>query len=502
MRSTTGKEHDHATAPPDDVETTDEVPIVQPKEGDEQAIASSELGDHIAAEREKRANKTAAVDEAQPAAAAEEDVEAAGAGEDVPRDGPEVSEVDDTHVAEIDDVQVADAEDLQVADDAHVAEVDDVQVTEDRLAPDGASLEAPADEPQDAQWGGLTPLDPDDLAALDPSALEQDLQDEDDAEVVELVEPVDRGPSSERTAADLTASTVLRMSSRPPHTGWRRFIYEMTGGLIRPRLSRSERERVEQLGLIRTLVTQPRRITVLSRKGGVGKTTTTLMLGQLLASERGDRIVAVDGNPDAGSLGYRVAPQRPTRTITDLLNELDTIQRYADIRPFTAQTDGGLEVLASDDDPQITTAMGDQEYEAVLSLLDRFYNLILIDTGTGILDSAVQGILDGTDQIVLVVSPSLDAARVASQTLDWLTEHGFVELVETAVTVINQVGRSSLVDVSRIEEHFWDRCGATVRIPWDRYLEVGAETELSDLSPATRAAYMQLAAAVARRFET
>jgi putative peptide zinc metalloprotease protein len=226
------------------------------------------------------------------------------------------------------------------------------------------------------------------------------------------------------------------------------------------------------------------------------------MLGQTLASERGDRIVAVDGNPDAGSLGYRVSPSRPGATITDLLNELESVARYADMRRFTAHTPSGLEVLMSDDDPHISTALGDQEYAAVLSVLDRFYNLILIDTGTGILDSAVQGILDGTDQIVLVVAPSLDAARAASQTLDWLTEHGFVGLVETAVAVINQSRRSSLVDIGRIEEHFWDRCGATVRVPWDRYLEAGAETDLADLQPATRESYLQLATAVARRFDT
>ena len=353
-----------------------------------------------------------------------------------------------------------------------------------------------------SEWGGLRPLGDDDLAALDPSALEDDVVDDDPAVDEPPEPPMPVAPASSRRADDLTAGEVLRANSRPPQSGWRRIIYQLTGGVISPRASRSEQERTEQLSVIRTLVTHPRRITVLSRKGGVGKTTTALMLGQVLASERGDRIIAVDGNPDAGSLGYRVAPQTDSATVTDLLNEMEGIHRYADMRRFTAQTEVGLEVLRSDDDPQISTALGDQEYGAIMSLLDRFYNLILIDTGTGILDSAVQGILDGTDQIVLVVSPSLDAARAASQTLDWLTEHGFVELVENTVTVINQTRRSSLVDISRIEDHFWDRCGATVRVPWDSYLEAGAETELSDLRPATLEAYRHLAAAVARRFHT
>jgi MinD-like ATPase involved in chromosome partitioning or flagellar assembly len=400
------------------------------------------------------------------------------------------------------------AADLTMSD-----ELDDDDITDETpLADDGDgkpdgvahvdAMVAGDDVPDDAgEWSGLRPLADDDLAALDPAALEDDLVDED--EITDVAEPpAPAGPASTRTADDLTSATVLRSSSRPPQSGWRRLIHRLTGGAVSPNASRGERARAEQLGAIRTLVAHPRRITVLSRKGGVGKTTTALMLGQTLASERGDRIVAVDGNPDAGNLGYRIDPKGPEASITDLLNELENIHRYADMRRFTTQTSVGLEVLRSDDDPQISTALGDQEYGAIMSLLDRFYNLILIDTGTGILDSAVQGILDGTDQIVLVVAPSLDAARSASQTLDWLTEHGFVGLVENAVAVINQTRRSSMVDVARIEDHFWDRCGATVRIPWDNFLEAGAETELVDLRPATREAYRHLAAAVARRFDT
>lgn len=381
---------------------------------------------------------------------------------------------------------------------AAVVDVEDDVVDQD----DDDDVEDLDDE--GAEWEELQPLDPDDLAAPDPSDLETDLLEtdliDDDLDDVDVHEPA--GPASTRTADDLTSGTVLRRYTRPPQSGWRRLIHQMTGGTVTPRQSRSDRERAEQLRAIRTLVGHPRRITVLSRKGGVGKTTTTLMLGQTLASERGDRMIAVDGNPDAGNLGYRVDPTHTEASITDVLNDLENINRYADMRQFTTQTPAGLEVLRSDDDPQISTALGDREYGAIMSLLDRFYNLVLIDTGTGILDSAVQGILDGTDQIVLVVSPSLDAARAASQTLDWLTEHGFVELVENAVTVINQTRRTALVDVARIEDHFWDRCGATVRIPWDGYLEAGAEADIDDLRPATRDAYRHLAAAVARRFDT
>ena len=49
-------------------------------------------------------------------------------------------------------------------------------------------------------------------------------------------------------------------------------------------------------------------IAIVSPKGGVGKTTLTILLGSLLARVRRDRIVAVDTNPDFGSLGRTLTP--------------------------------------------------------------------------------------------------------------------------------------------------------------------------------------------------
>jgi putative peptide zinc metalloprotease protein len=179
-----------------------------------------------------------------------------------------------------------------------------------------------------------------------------------------------------------------------------------------------------------------RSIAVISRKGGVGKTTTTLMLGHTFASLRGDRVVALDGNPDAGSLGYRVR-RETAATVTNLLADEQEIIRYADIRSYTNQASTRLEVVASDDDPRITTALGEEDYRRAIALLERHYNLILMDTGTGVLESATKGILQLADQIVVVMSPSLDSARTAASTLDWLNENGHPELVRNAVAVIN-----------------------------------------------------------------
>jgi putative peptide zinc metalloprotease protein len=60
----------------------------------------------------------------------------------------------------------------------------------------------------------------------------------------------------------------------------------------------------------------------------------------------------------------------------------------------------------------------------VVELLEVHYNLICMDTGTGVLESASKGILQLADHMVLVTGASLDSARAASSTLDWLEKNG------------------------------------------------------------------------------
>jgi len=54
----------------------------------------------------------------------------------------------------------------------------------------------------------------------------------------------------------------------------------------------------------------------------VGKTTTTTLLGSLFALLRRDRVVAIDTNPDFGSLGRQLAPEH-TVFVDDLYEVLE-----------------------------------------------------------------------------------------------------------------------------------------------------------------------------------
>jgi MinD-like ATPase involved in chromosome partitioning or flagellar assembly len=309
-------------------------------------------------------------------------------------------------------------------------------------------------------------------------------------------------PVSARAAAgpteNLTPEYLLPGRRRAPSPGWRRVIYQATGGLMRVPSSGAELRRRDMISRVRAPVAGGHhRVAVMSLKGGVGKTTTTMGLGSTLASLRGDRIIAVDANPDRGTLSDKVGLETAA-TVRDLLNERGQIRRYADVRTFTSQAASRLEVLASDRDPTVSVAFSGQDYCNVAQVLEHYYSICLTDCGTGLLHSAMSGVLRMADQIVLVSTPSVDGARSASATLDWLAAHSYEDLVRDAVVVLSAVRpRSrSTVDLNRLEEHFAARCRAVTRVPYDPHLEEGAEVELEQLSRATADAYLALAAVV------
>jgi MinD-like ATPase involved in chromosome partitioning or flagellar assembly len=298
---------------------------------------------------------------------------------------------------------------------------------------------------------------------------------------------------------ELRTDQLLHRLPGGPTEGWQAVVYQASGGRVRPEPGPAERARKELRQRIGTPVAGCQRIAVVSLKGGVGKTTTTACLGAIFAEHRGDRVVAVDANPDPGTLGYRI--RRDTaRTARDLLANVDKLDRYADVRAYASQTDLRLEVIASEADPARDEAFGEDDYRELAAVLERFYSLVLTDCGPGLLHSAMRAILPAADQLVVVAAPSLDGARSANLTLDWLERHGYERLAGSSVVVINAVRQGGRVDVDKLTEHFARRCRAVVRIPYDRHLETGAEIVLDELAPATRRAYVRLAAAVADGF--
>lgn len=315
----------------------------------------------------------------------------------------------------------------------------------------------------------------------------------------DMLDGVNQGPES---AAMLTADRLIeprRRNRTAPEGRWPALVYAVTFHLVNLGDSRRVRERKELDAKIATAFEGGARfVPVLTRKGGVGKTTITTLLGMALASVRDDRVIAIDANPDRGTLSERVA--RQTRaTVRDVVNRAPSIQGFTDFSTLVSRDETRLDILASDTDPMLSEAFDENDYNVVADLAARYYSIVLTDCGTGIVHSVMRATLQRADAIVIVSGGSVDEARLASETLTWLEANGYGELVREAIVAINTATQgTNLVKLEEIEAHFASRVRQIVRIPYDEQLAAGSVISWRDLRPLTRHAARELAALVAQ----
>ncbi|MFZ0217477.1 MAG: hypothetical protein WAM30_16215, partial [Candidatus Dormiibacterota bacterium] len=331
----------------------------------------------------------------------------------------------------------------------------------------------------------------------------------------EPVQPADQAMSAPPAISrqptpqsDISAASFLKERPVAPTKGVRRFLYRATGGAMNFGPGGHEQQRAKLLDAARTPVTDPpERIAFASAKGGVGKSTTTLLTTSQLGLLRHDRILAVECNPHHGTFRSRVKNyhERSVRDLIDALNQLDRDEdlTYPMLHRYTTLIDDArLETLTAPHDPTISQALGEDDYRRVFNVLYRYYDLISLDLGTGLLDSGTHYILSRVcDQVVVVVESAVDGAELGMHTLKFLAARRGPEWVrERAVVVINQVRKDSLVDVREMQRHFGEVARTCLSVRWDRHLEAGGVFHWDDISEVTREDFLALAAELANGF--
>ncbi|HEU4488382.1 MAG TPA: EsaB/YukD family protein [Actinomycetota bacterium] len=167
-------------------------------------------------------------------------------------------------------------------------------------------------------------------------------------------------------------------------------------------------------------------IAVVSPKGGVGKTTTTALLGTLLALLRRDRVVAIDTNPDYGSLGRVLAPGQ-TICVDDVLQqfgsaEAGSLDPIGNSRLSLTELDAqlgraphGLMVLPAPSDPSRMQKLDYDSYVEIIKRLKDFVGVVVLDCGTGLQDAAARAAMTTCDQLVLVTDAEPAAASLVAE---------------------------------------------------------------------------------------
>ncbi len=293
----------------------------------------------------------------------------------------------------------------------------------------------------------------------------------------------------------------VREQKPKPVGGFRGALYKMSGGGINLGPSARQREEDELARRISRQLQGSYNTAVLSLKGGIGKTSTTVGVGLTLAEFRGDPPCAIDANPDSGdlverALGEGIYQQQSPRTISDLLKNITSIDSLTALARYMHHA-GRLHLIAGEQDPEVSDSLTAEEYLRIRKLISGYYSVALTDCGTGVTHNAMSGILQSADNLIIAAGYAVSGAKRARSTLHWLASHGYEELARNAVVVITDKDEvSSRVDKDAIEDHLSGICRQLIAVPHDRGVADGDLVTLDVLRPETRRAYREIAAAI------
>lgn len=303
---------------------------------------------------------------------------------------------------------------------------------------------------------------------------------------------------------DLLVSTVTDLTAVPASWGWRGRVNRASGGRLKPRPTPDELAAREAIVRIQRSFSRPKTVVVVQPKGGAGKTPTTIGLAAAFGAHRGGYVVGWDDNETRGTLAVRVRnPDAQRATVWDLLSDLDDFERLdarvGDLSYYVrAQPDAHFDALVSDDNPANMAQIGDHEFARLHQVLQRFYRMIVVDTGNNVRSANWQAAVNAADLVVVVSTYQRDVGFSASWVLDHLSQTGRDELARNAVTVLTAADPTTDQQVrGELVRHFAQRTRAVVEIPYDPELAHGGPIGWLALQPATRTAWIEAGATVA-----
>lgn len=306
------------------------------------------------------------------------------------------------------------------------------------------------------------------------------------------------------TATDFLDRRDAEQEHGPATWGWRGNVRRWSGGLISPRMGAAERSYEDDRRTIQKDFDGPRTIAFINPKGGAAKTTGVLAAGYTFGTVRGGGVVAWDNNETRGTLGIRGTRSTHRNTTRELLEDLERFtdvyqSRIGDLGAFVrSQGDAHFDVLASDERPDVTGTIRAQDFDAVHKLLERFYRVILIDTGNNMRAENWLAAAGAADLLVVTSTVREDTGYSGLWMLDALQDAGYQNLKYKTITVLSDP--SANVDTklaADLVEVYQQRTRDVYRVPYDPALVAGSVVPYGQLSANTRREWLKACAGMA-----
>lgn len=141
-------------------------------------------------------------------------------------------------------------------------------------------------------------------------------------------------------------------------------------------------------------------ITITSRKGGVGKTTTLLNLAGIYSNlEKKVLIIDLDLYSSSISISLNL---KKDKTIYNMVLDI-TNNKFTEVNDYVIKYNDFIDVLSSVNDPRLASHIGVKYVEQIINMVKHYYDVILIDTNHVLNDLNVK-VYDNSDTILNVMS--------------------------------------------------------------------------------------------------
>ena len=305
------------------------------------------------------------------------------------------------------------------------------------------------------------------------------------------------------SATDFLDRRAEQTGLGPATWGWRGWLRRWTGGVVSLPMGPAELQHARDRHSIQRDFQGPRTIVFLNPKGGAAKTTSVLVAGYTFGTVRGGGVVAWDNNETRGTLGIRGHRSGHTNTTRELLEDLERFNdvhqaRIGDLGSFVrSQGDAHFDVLASDERPDVTGTIRASDFTAVHALLERFYRLVLVDTGNNMRAENWLAAAEAADLLVVTTTVREDTGYSGLWMLDALQDAGYQDLKHRTITILSEPSSHVDEQLARdLVDVYEQRTKAVFRVPYDPGLVSGSVVPYDRLTRRTRLAWMRACAAM------
>ncbi|NNC14059.1 hypothetical protein HII28_19550 [Planctomonas sp. JC2975] len=306
--------------------------------------------------------------------------------------------------------------------------------------------------------------------------------------------------------ADLSAASTVREQPRATR-GLRGMLSKMglnvePGAAEKTELAAAEALHGDEQKIRQATWTRAVSILVANKKGGTGKTPSSLVLGGVLAAVRGGSVCILEVSDDPGTLTFR-SEGNPVRGIGELVRDAPAIGSAGQLNGYTAPQTSFAAVIGTVGRRQ---QLNREDITAAARVIDEYYSIRVMDSGNQPSSSAFQGAVETADALVIPMLNAGDSVLDAVATLDELRAQGghASTLAANAILIRLTDGRPEHPQVLERAQRIIEGMGvrAVYEVPYDAHIAERGQITLDRLAPATRAAYTAAAAGVVDALKT